>query len=97
MFARHPADLIKHVRHSPSRVCPDEDTNLGRLVVSIKTDGGKARTLPVLDGPTAPLRLIPGSVLSLGLVDDPEDGRPVPAGGAVELVGPHQVRLVSLA
>ena len=97
MFARHPADLVKHVRHSSPGVRPDEDLNLGRLVDAIKSDGGKASPLSVLDGPPTALRLIPGAVLSLGLVHDPQDGRPVPAGGAVELVGPDQVRLVSLA
>ena len=97
MFPRHPAHLIKHVRHSSPGVRPDEDLNLGWLVVSLNPDGGKACALPVLDGPPTALRLVPGPVLGLGLVDDPQDGLAVPAGGAVELVGPHQVRLVSLA
>ena len=97
MLSRHPAHLVKHVRHRSPGVRPDEDLNLGRLVVAVNPDGGKARALPVLDGPPTALRLVPGPVLGLGLVDDSQDGLAVPAGGAVELVGPYQVRLVSLA
>ena len=97
MFARHPTHLVEHVWDSSPRVCPDEDLDLGRLVVALNADGGEVGALLVLDGAPAALRLVPRPVLGLGLVDDPQDGLAVPTGGAVQLVGPHQVRLVSLA
>ena len=97
MFARHPAHLVEHVRHRTPGVRPDEDLDLGWLAVAVESDGGEARARSVLDGPPASLRLVPGPVLGLGLVDDPQDRLAVPAGRAEELVTSHQVRLVSLA
>ena len=63
-----------------SNIIPNENLYLYCLPAPLQLEGGEASPRPVLDGPPAALRLVPGPVLGLWLVDYLEDNTPITSG-----------------
>ena len=78
-----------------SNIIPDENLNLYCFPEPLQLEGGEASPSPVLDGPPAALRLVPGPVLGLWLVDDLEDNTPITSGSLTLVMNTVQTSTIN--